>query len=253
VQETIDILRQVPLIQDLPAPVLASLASDVTFRHIDDGEALFHQGDPGTSAFIIHEGWVKIVIHNEEGEEIVLNQCGPGEVIGEIALIDGNPRSAGVIALSPVTAVELRRNLFLRVLAQQPLLALDVMRNFAARLRYATAYIEKAIAWSYRIAAGDYERAFADMESASGSVERDEGDAARAAQLLAAFFSMVEGVRTREEMLKRQVQDLTIEIDEARRRELVDEVAQRAFFQDLQSAVRQIRNQHEGDEQGEKE
>jgi CRP-like cAMP-binding protein len=253
VQETIDILRQIPLIQNLPAAALASLADDVTFRHIDDGEALFQQGDPGASAFIIHEGWVKVVIHNEEGEEIILNQCGPGEVIGEIGLIDGNPRSAGVVALSPVVALELRRDPFLRVLAQQPLLALDVMRNFAARLRYATTYIEKAIEWSYRIAAGDYDRAVAALQSASGGVERDEGDAARAAQLLAAFFSMVEGVRTREETLKRQVQDLTIEIDEARRRELVEEVAQRAFFQDLQATVRHLRGQHEGNEESEKE
>jgi CRP-like cAMP-binding protein len=253
VLETIDILRQIPLIQSLPAPALVSLAADAGFCHIDSGEALFHQGDPGTSAFIIHEGRVKIVIHNEEGEEIVLNQCGPGEVIGEIALIDGNPRSAGVVALTPVIALEVRRDPFLRVLAQQPLLALDVMRNFAARLRYATTYIEKAIEWSYRIAAGDYDRAVAALQSASGGVERDEGDAARAAQLLAAFFSMVEGVRAREETLQRQVQDLTIEIDEARRRELVDEVAQRTFFQDLQSAVRQMRDRQVGNEESEKE
>ena len=251
--DTVDILRQIPLIQALPAEALTSLAAEVTFRHIGDGEVLFHQGDPGASAFIIHKGWVKIVIHNEDGEEIVLNHCGPGEVIGEIALIDGDRRSAGVVALSPVTALELRRDLLLGVLGEQPQVALDVMRNFAARLRYATTYIEKAIAWSHRVGAGDYERAVAELQSASGAVEREQGDGARASQLLAAFFAMVEGVRAREETLKQQIEALSIEIDEARRRELVEEVAQRAFFQDLKAAVRERRNRDESNEQSEKE
>lgn len=248
-QDIIRHLQAIPLLQGLPADAIEALADQVTPRQLQAGDVLFRKGDEGNAAYVIHRGWVKIVTVNEAGEELVLNHCGPGEVVGEMALIDREPRSAGIIALGPVQALELKREAFLQVLSRQPMLALDIMRNFSARLRFSTTYIEKAIAWSRRIAAGDYRMAIEQIKSDSHIVDRSKTDDSRANELLAAFFEMVEGVRAREETLKRQVRDLSIEIDESRRRQAFEEVAQTDFFKDLKSSIEQIRQQKadEGD------
>lgn len=246
---TIDHLRKIPFVQDLPEEILARIAQHVRARRLDPGEVLFRKGDPGNSVFMIRDGWVKIVTENHEGDELVLNHCGPGEVVGEISLIDQEPRSAGVVTLSAVEVLELKRATFMDVLAQQPMLALDVMRNFSARLRFATAYIEKAIEWSERIAEGDYDFAMAQIQTETGIVDRSKADEARAGELLAAFFHMVEGVQAREETLKQQLRDLSIEIDEARRQETFEQVVQSDFFKDLQSSVRRMRQQRADGEQ----
>jgi hypothetical protein len=86
---------------------------------------------------------------------------------------------------------------------------MDVMRNLSARLRYATTYIEKAIEWSARVAEGDYGFAIRQMEDdRDRPADAHPTDEARAAQLLAGFFRLVEGVREREDSLKREVRRL---------------------------------------------
>jgi CRP-like cAMP-binding protein len=241
-------LKNIPLLQGLPDETLRALAAELDTRHLHTGDILFHKGADGDAIYIIRSGWVKIVTENSAGQELVLNHCGPGEVVGEMALIDREPRSAGVIALSPVDVLQLKRETFMQVLSRQPMLALDIMRNFSARLRFSTTYIEKAIEWSRRIAAGDYHLTIEDIESTSGIVDNDKADDVRAAELLSAFFEMVQGVRDREESLKQQLRQLSIEIDETKRRQAFEEVAQSPFYQDLKSSVQQIRRQQSGDE-----
>lgn len=246
--DVIQHLKNIPLLQGLPDDTLQALAAELHTRHLETGDVLFHKGAGGDAIYIIRSGWVKIVTENSAGQELVLNHCGPGEVVGEMALIDHEPRSAGVIALSPVDVLQLKRDTFMQVLSRQPMLALDIMRNFSARLRFSTTYIEKAIEWSRRIAAGDYHLTIEDIESTSGIVDRDKADDVRAVELLSAFFEMVQGVRDREESLKQQLRQLSIEIDETKRRQAFEEVAQSSFFQDLKSSVREIRRQQSGDE-----
>ena len=229
-QNIADHLKNIPLLQGLPHEAIEALAGEVKVRHLEAGQSLFHKGDVGSAVYMIRTGWVKIVTENESGDELVLNHCGPGEVVGEMALIDHEPRSAGVVTLS------------------EPILALDIMRNFSARLRFSTTYIEKAIEWSRRIAAGDYYLTFEEIASANGIVDRTKADDVRAVELLSAFFEMVEGVRSREEELKQQLRELSIEIDEAKRRKTFEEVAQSTFFKDLKSSVQQIRRRQAGDD-----
>lgn len=247
-QNIADHLKNIPLLQGLPHEAIEALAGEVKVRHLEAGQSLFHKGDVGSAVYMIRTGWVKIVTENESGDELVLNHCGPGEVVGEMALIDHEPRSAGVVTLSEVDLLELKRDAFMQVLARQPILALDIMRNFSARLRFSTTYIEKAIEWSRRIAAGDYYLTFEEIASANGIVDRTKADDVRAVELLSAFFEMVEGVRSREEELKQQLRELSIEIDEAKRRKTFEEVAQSTFFKDLKSSVQQIRRRQAGDD-----
>ena len=210
---------------------------------------LFRKGDPGDSLYMIRTGWVKIVTEDAQHKELVLNKCGPGEVIGEMSLIDSAPRSASVVALTPVEILVLKREAFLEELGAHPTLAMDVMRNISGRLRFATTYIEKAIEWSQRIAEGDYSFAIQQIKDNQDSIAGvRQPDEARAAELLSAFFRLVEGVKQREETLKQQVRELKIQIDEAKRKQEVEDLTGSDFFARLKAQSEELRRQRARDE-----
>ena len=180
-----------------------------------------------------------------QGKELMLNQCGPGEVIGEMSLIDSSPRSANVVAIEPTPwSWSSSANAFWRELGKHPSLGMDVMRNLSARLRYATTYIEKAIEWSARVAEGDYGFAIRQIQDdRDRPADAHPTDEARAAQLLAGFFRLVEGVREREDSLKREVRRLEIEIDQTRRARDVDTFTGTDFFARLKARSEELRRQ----------
>jgi CRP/FNR family transcriptional regulator, cyclic AMP receptor protein len=247
--DTIKYLKKLPLFQGLPEDVIVEMAREVKQHKLVRNDVLFLKGDPGSSLYIIRTGWVKITTEDQHGDELVLNHCGPGETVGEFSLIDEEPRSAGVVALSALDTLELKRETFLRVLDREPLLALDVMRNIVARGRFATTYIEKAIDLSHRIAEGDYSFAIDQIQNIQSTfVDVHKADETRASELLSAFFHMVEGVRSREENLKQQVYELTVKIDEKKRQEEVKSLTQSPFFSNLKSAAQKLRQQRDLEE-----
>jgi CRP-like cAMP-binding protein len=241
--DIIKYLQKLPLFNGLPEGIIVDMAEGVATRPLVKDEILFHRGDPGNSLFVIRTGWVKITTEDGDGDELVLNHCGPGEVIGEMALLDEEPRSASVVALSPVEALELKRDTFMEALYKQPLLAVDVMRNLSARIRYATTYIEKAIEWSHRIAEGDYSFAIDQIQTVQSTMIRQKSDEARAGELLSAFFEMARGVQEREESLKQQLRELSIEIDETKRKEEFKSLTESTFFTNLKSAAQKMREE----------
>ncbi len=242
-------LRHVPLFQHLPDEALAELAENVTPVHWEKDTVVYRKGDPGDSLFIILGGWVKIVTEDARGEELVLNHCGPGQAIGDVALIDGEPRSASVVALLPVNALELTRDAFIDALTRQPQLGFHIMRGLSARIRLSTTYIEKAIEWSHAVGQGDY--SFMEQLDAEHKtvVTMSRSDEARVGEFLSAFFRMVEGVKAREDELRAQLRQLTIQIDEDRRKRDVEEIKKSDFFQGLKSATQRLRKQREDNEQ----
>ncbi len=133
----IEYLENLPLLNGLPQDVIVELAGQLDTRTLSEGETLFHQGDPGNNAlYIIKEGQVKVVTHTMDGEELILNQFGPGEFFGEMSLIDQEPRSAGAIALSPVVMLRLGRDDFQTVLTKHPLVILEITRGLSYKLRF---------------------------------------------------------------------------------------------------------------------
>lgn len=248
--DTVKYLKKLPLFQGLPDPALAEMAAHVVRRSLPKDAVLFRKGDPGDSLYVIRTGWVKITLEGAYGDELALNHCGPGEVVGDLSLIDHEPRSAGVVTLSDVEVLELKRDAFMTVLGNEPLLALDVMRNITARVRFTTTYIEKAIELSHRIAEGDYSFAIDQIQSIQSTIVGGrKTDETRASELLAAFFRMVEGVKNREENLKNQLRQLTIEIDEGKRKQEFDDLTKSPFFANLKSAAKTLRQQR-ADEEG---
>jgi CRP-like cAMP-binding protein len=244
-------LQKLPLFGELPPDMLREIAYKMVKRDLSKDEVLFHKGDPGDALYVIRTGWVKIVTEDARGGELILNQCGPSDAIGEMALVDGQPRSASVIAQSSAEVLKLSRDDFLAILNERPELALSIIRNVSGRLRFATTYIEQAIEWSKHIAEGDYTSAIQEIQtsrSSAGSGEQSDVD--KASELLSAFFSMVQGVKEREDSLKQQVQQLTIQIDQARRQEEFDTLTDSDFFKKLKESAQKMRDQQTEDGEG---
>jgi len=245
----LDILKETRIFNGLPEDIISSLARKLTVEHLQNDQTLFQKGDPGDSLYIINEGALKIVTTDAAGEELVLNNVGAGDSIGEMSLIDQEPRSASVIATMPTTLLKLSRGDFMEAIQDQPTIALEVMKNISGRLRFATTYIEQAIEWSKRIAVGDYSFALNQIETSQSTVPRGEqANEARATELLAAFFQMVRGVQEREESLKQQLRQLTIEIDEVKRKQEVQNLTGSESFSDLKKQAQRLREQRDEDE-----
>jgi CRP/FNR family cyclic AMP-dependent transcriptional regulator len=109
----VELLRQTRLFAGLSEPTLGVLAERSVERPYARHSRLFHQGDPGTGLFVLVSGLVKVVVTSEDGEEMVLVTLGPGEALGELAIVDGGPRSASAEALEPTVALLITREVLI--------------------------------------------------------------------------------------------------------------------------------------------
>jgi CRP-like cAMP-binding protein len=232
-------LKKSFLFRGLPNEVLIELGRKATRRQIAKGQVLIRKGDAGDSLFMINKGRFKIVAEDAGGGELVINETGPGETIGEMALLDRAPRSATAVASTDAEVLELKQDAFNEILDQRPDLALELIRSFSSRLRFSTTYVQKAIEWSQKISAGDY--SFVENTQAAGRVEGSDED--KAGQLLSAFFQMVRNVKAREDDLKQQVEKLALQIDEARRKQEFEEITGTDFYANLKEQARKLRAQ----------
>ncbi|MBX5450599.1 cyclic nucleotide-binding domain-containing protein [Thermogemmatispora sp.] len=131
-------LRKVSLFSGLSQKELKELAGSAQERHYSAGTVLFHQGDTGTGLYIITAGRVRIVqAKDPDRAEEVIGTAGPGEVLGEMALLDDLPRSASVVAEEETTAILLPIWEFRSVLRRQPEIALKLLSVLSRRLRKA--------------------------------------------------------------------------------------------------------------------
>lgn len=239
-------LQSLSLFKRAPAEVIELIARHTTLRQFEKEEMLIRQGDLSDSMFIIRKGWVKVVTEGSHGQEIMLNQMGPGQLLGEMSLIDQQPRSGTVIALSPVTALEIKYEAVLQVLDRHPALIQTFLRDMSERVRFANAYIGEAIDWCQQIADGNYDFVSSHLEqSQSTIIGSTQSHHARASAFMSAFFKMVDSVRRREEQLKQQIQQLTIQIDEVKRQKAVADITDTEFFEHLQSTAKEYREKRQ--------
>ena len=119
---------------------MRQLAGEGIRRSYRRGEALFTEGDLSDRVVLVEEGWVKISAATPDGHEVVLGIRGPGQVLGELSVIDGSPRSASAVALEHVEAAIVPASDFARALdnaalAREMLVALSERLRDADRLR----------------------------------------------------------------------------------------------------------------------
>jgi len=126
-----DALAQVPLFQGLPPRHLRRIADLAKEERLMEGATIVKSGEPGDSFYVILEGEAKVV--NESVRTI--NRVLPGDYFGEISLIDGGPRTATVIAETPMTVLTLERSGFRRVIESEPEVAVKILASIATMLR----------------------------------------------------------------------------------------------------------------------
>jgi CRP-like cAMP-binding protein len=139
----LELLQKVPTFARLTTDQLALLARSVGTQTFERDEAIFHQGSMGSTLYIIVRGQVRIYTVNEAGQELTVRMLKTGEFFGELALLDGQPRSASVEAMCPTIALTLHRSTFLHILSDYPSIAASVLEAMAARLRMTTVYAEQ--------------------------------------------------------------------------------------------------------------
>jgi CRP/FNR family cyclic AMP-dependent transcriptional regulator len=134
----VELLRNVALLNGLDERALASIAALAQRKHYDLRDVVVQQGDPGGELFVIVSGHLKVVSAGAEGRDIALNIMGPGEVFGEISLLDGEPRSATAVAIDRCELLAIRREPFMRFLESSPRTAIELLRVLTFRVRRLT-------------------------------------------------------------------------------------------------------------------
>ena len=130
-----DVLLEVPLFRDLDAAereVLAAQAETVSWTQ---GTSIFSRGDAGDSFYVVSRGLVELSVETTTGERRVLGTVGPGDLFGELTLLDGGPRSADARAVEDTHAVEIDRSDLTELFRVHPRAALDVLSVTGKRLR----------------------------------------------------------------------------------------------------------------------
>ena len=136
-------LRSCPLFAELDEATLALVADAMRARRYGRGEVIFHLEDPGDALYVVTSGEVKIVLPSEEGAEpVILTTIAQGGFFGELALLDGRPRSASAIAIRAVETLVLRRDAFDRIVDGDPGLRRAMFEALTAEIRRLTGQVE---------------------------------------------------------------------------------------------------------------
>jgi CRP/FNR family cyclic AMP-dependent transcriptional regulator len=136
-------LATIPFFSGLDPVALERVASGMRSRRFRRGEVIFHLGDPGDALFVIVSGDVKISLPSETGDEAILATLRPGEVFGELALLDGAPRSASATALTATETVVLPRDRFRELIATEAGVRDALLASIAGELRRLTTHVEE--------------------------------------------------------------------------------------------------------------
>ncbi len=133
IQKETESLRNVPMFAKLEPSKLKLLAFTSQLLHFDDGEVMFRLGDRADCAYVIISGEVEIVAETEAGE-MVAGLLGENELVGEMAILTNSPRSATIRARGELVALRIAEDMFLKLLAENSEVALDVMRQLSQKL-----------------------------------------------------------------------------------------------------------------------
>jgi CRP/FNR family transcriptional regulator, cyclic AMP receptor protein len=135
--DLIDVLRHIPLFRGLDQAELQALATPLREKTYPRGTVILTQGHPGDALFVIGAGQVKVAVFAEDGREVILSVIGAGGFFGEMSLLDDEPRSAHVIAMTDATLFQLRREDFRVRLRSSPDLSVALLKELCRRLRRA--------------------------------------------------------------------------------------------------------------------
>jgi len=231
-----NLLKQISIFGRLSEEALSTVAAALKAKELEEQVVLFNQGDAGNELFIVQQGRIAIFVPSTDkpGDERPIRIFEAGEVLGEMALIDDQPRSASARALDASTVLALSADDFQQLIRQHPEMALAVMAGLNDRIRYTTNFLGEVRNWVKRVAEGNYDRKFT-----ASSGQQDRSISALAAE----FAQMAAQVQQREEELRQELFQLKVQIDDEKRKRQVDEIVDSDYFQSLKSQAKKMRGQ----------
>lgn len=132
---TAGLVARIPLLSGLEAEEQKLIAPLIELRYYPARETVVWEGEGGGALFHVLSGYLKATTAGADGQELLLSIMGPGEVFGELSLLDGQPRSASVITLEASELAMLDRASFIGLLERSPKLALNLLKVVTQRLR----------------------------------------------------------------------------------------------------------------------
>ncbi|MEW6202760.1 MAG: Crp/Fnr family transcriptional regulator [bacterium] len=163
-------LREVPLFNKLSQKELKVLERASAVKSYERNEVIIHKHDIGDTFFSILSGKVKVILTDDPGKEFIVGILKPKEFFGELSLLDGEPRSASVVALEPTEVLVLRREDFLEQIKKHPEIPAKIMTVLARRLRDANLHIGNL---AFLDVCGRLARVLIDIAKATGKKQED--------------------------------------------------------------------------------
>ncbi|WP_315761369.1 MULTISPECIES: Crp/Fnr family transcriptional regulator [unclassified Bradyrhizobium] len=139
------ILKMNPMFADLGNDELQRLSTLCHTQHIAAGEVLFQKGDPGDALFGVRRGQIRIETGATDGTRLTLNFMGPGDLFGEVAVLDGQERTADATASQATELFVLRREEFLDFLEREPKVAIKIIQLLCQRIRWQSERMEESV------------------------------------------------------------------------------------------------------------
>jgi CRP/FNR family transcriptional regulator, cyclic AMP receptor protein len=136
-QSAVELLRSVPLFAGLEEGELERFSQVAVPRTFPAGTRVFHEGDSSDACYIVREGSFRVTREHSDGRAITLATLGPGEIFGELAMLDGDTRSASAESITDGTLLALPANDVRSLLGRNPEIALKLVAGLVRRLRAA--------------------------------------------------------------------------------------------------------------------
>jgi CRP/FNR family cyclic AMP-dependent transcriptional regulator len=139
------ILKMNPMFSDLGTEELQRMANLCHTQQLSPGEVLFQKGDPGDALFGVRRGQIRIETGAPDGSRLTQNFMGPGDLFGEVAVLDGQSRTADATAGEASELFVLRREDFLAFLERQPKVAVKLIELLCQRVRWMSERMEESV------------------------------------------------------------------------------------------------------------
>ena len=140
--DKLSLLESVPIFSDLSKSDLTKISDRMTKRTFTKNQMILLEDDLGQTFFVISKGSVKITRLSDDGREVILAMLGEADFFGEMSLLDGDGRSANVVALEASEVLTLARNEFLDILEKYPKISICLLEELTHRLRKSDQQIE---------------------------------------------------------------------------------------------------------------
>ncbi|MGB3864812.1 MAG: Crp/Fnr family transcriptional regulator [Xanthobacteraceae bacterium] len=139
------ILKMNPMFAELGAAELQRISGLCRTQSLAGGEVLFQKGDDGDALFGVRRGQIRIETGASDGARLTLNFLGPGDLFGEVAVLDGQSRTADAAATEPTELFVLRREDFLAHLEREPRVAIRLIELLCQRIRWMSERMEESV------------------------------------------------------------------------------------------------------------